>query len=156
MSTITLTAIDIAGRKYTVTVPRSATVQQFLEKTRNVMREKGIEYPIAAVSHEGRLLDISRKLSNYSINPSRPFQIHPRQGMAINRRPINMQAAAETLEARLQDPAFHEERIQRRLLNNAANKLNPNTTGVIKSFIGLRGGKTRKSKRSKKQTRRRR
>lgn len=158
MSTVTLTAIDLPGRKYTVTLSKQATVQQFLEKVRTEMKRKGIAYNPSAVRHQGQTFDLDGKLSDYSINSDKVFQIIPHYGYSINRQPINIDVAKQQLEATFQNPRFHEKRSIRKQISNLSTKyaIPNNVESIIKNYAGLKRGGTRRSRRSRRTTRRQR
>ena len=150
MNQYQLTGITLDGKKFLLAVPKTATVQQLLDKAQRVSGR-----PLSGISHKGMRLEATRKLSNYDLNTRQLFQLHPRYVTRPNTTAINIPSARAELEAAFGDPAFHTARIERKALNNLANKykLPNNVSGEIRKFMG---GKTRKSRKSRRQTRRRR
>lgn len=147
MSQYQLTTITIDGKRFPLSVPKTATVQQLLDKAQKVSGR-----PLAGIMHRGSRLEPNRKLSNYTLNPAELFQLLPRYASRVNVAPINIPSARAELEAAFGDPEFHRARIERKALNNVSDQYNlpNNVKGVIRKYMG---GKTRKSKKSRKHTR---
>ena len=157
------TAIDITGKKYKISLPVGAKVQQLLDESQKAMKSAGSPMKLSGVMHEGRKLDPEMKLSNYGfLNTNKMFYLLPLQirswGSRVNTSPINTLAAKEVLEERFADPRFHEQRLGQKTLTNYGNQYNLplNIERKIGKFAGFKGGKTRKTKKAKKQTRKRR
>jgi hypothetical protein len=153
METYTLTLVDMPGNLYPITVSKNATVKEVIDTAIPLLKEKyGSKFvKIARIFHDGRQLDLSRKLTNYSINPQKRFQI------LLEDKSAALKYYFQNENSRRQGAIQRAKSNQQKLINNTRSAL-PNN--VLKYEIApfLQGGKrkTRKSKKSKRQTRRRR
>jgi hypothetical protein len=167
MAMISLIGKTLSGKTIPITISSNATVEELYDAVK-LKTYRDYQLSRIRVKNGPLLTDYNRKLSNYNaIRDGATLFLMPRQFSGPPRILRNNKEKAEQVltsyltntNRRMRGATMRAASNQRKILNNAIQTLPNNLLNYeLAEYLGqpiARGGKTRKSKKSRRQTRRR-